>query len=222
MSIGARQKGPAAAVVRAGGEVDRGDPKAMRGLEMRAVLVLAFGAACLSGCAAPAGAQAFDWRLGVGAGFGEIRSTGPEQAVPGTPTTLVVALDRRVAPRVALGVEWLGTWYDDDRWGRQQRQALMLMGTIYPVGEVAVSAGAGPGLASWVAVSGPPPGGVGDAEISVYDGESALALAGGVGVDVSAGAFQVTPLARLVVHRLRGEAVTTGVVAIRLSLRSGR
>jgi hypothetical protein len=184
--------------------------------------VLAFGAACVSGGVAPAGAQAFDWRLGVGAGVGEIGSTGPEQAASGTPTTLVVSLERRVAPRVAVGVEWLGTWYDDARWGRQQRQALMLVGTLYPVGELAFSAGAGPGVASRVEVSGPPAGGVGDAEISVYDGESALALTGGVGVDVSAGAFQITPLARLVVHRLRDESVTAGVVAIRLSLRSGR
>lgn len=176
-----------------------------------------------SGAAAPGAAQAgFEWRLGVGAGVADIGSTGPHQDPGGTPATYQVALERAVGSRFGVGLEWMGTWYTGPEWGRQQRQAWTLTGSFYPVGRLSLMAGAGPGLASWVEVIGPPSGGMGDVLIDVYEGEPALALSAGAAVDVPAGPFQLAPLTRVVVHRLRGESLTLAFVALRLSLRSGR
>lgn len=178
-----------------------------------AVLALALAAA------PTAGQSSFTWRVRGGFDRGAIRSTGPSQLGGQTMPVYSGSLERSIGSRFGVGLEWTGAWFPGLE-VHEQRQSLTLNGSVYPWRGLHLTLGAGPGVVSWRTVTGPPQHGAGDVVIGLSDGDPALAMTAGLGYDVTLGAFQLTPHARLIGHRLHGETVTMTALGLSIGFRT--
>jgi len=172
--------------------------------------------------AAPtAGQSSFAWRVLGGVDRGAIRSTGPNQVGGQTMAVYNASVERAIGSRLGLGLEWTGAWFPGLEVD-EQRQSLTLNGSVYPWRGLHLTLGAGPGVVSWRTMTGPPQDGVGDVVIGLSDGDPSLAMTAGLGYDIALGAFQLTPRARLIGHRLHGETVTMTALGLTIGLRTAR
>lgn len=167
-----------------------------------------------------AGQADFEWRAGGGVGYGRVASSGPHQEDGQTLAVYRIGVERALAGRVGLGLEWTGAWFDG-RFGRERRHSVMATGSAYPAWGLQLRAGVGPGVASWVTVDGPPADGPGDVVIGISEGDPSLALTAGIGYDVAVGPFQLTPEVAWIGHRLHGATLSLLSAGARVWLRRG-
>lgn len=187
-------------------------------------VVALFGPLALLPLVAPdrGAAQAPDggWRLSAGVGSAWITSGHPYMDDGQRAPTARLAVERRVGRSYAVGVQWIGTWYQG-HYGDERRHSLALTGSLYPWAGLFVTAGAGPGTASLVLREGPPADGPGDVLIDVFEGESAFSLTADLGWEVCLGQrFAIAPVLSRVTHWLHDDRMSitalTGRVSVRL------